>query len=186
MRQTSRWIGVAGLYVLIGLTGLVTLTACGGTQTPRAPVTPTATGSAPTPDPEITTPGPDGSSRPPGLTPPALVPLTVTRTGGIAGVRQTVRVATDGSWTYQDGRSGMSESGRLAAAQRQELARLLRDPALLREARRSSPPGVCSDGFVYTLNIGEMVLRYDDDCGTAGDRPVTKAALTLLMDATAL
>ena len=86
--------------------------------------------------------------------------MTVTRTGGIAGVRQTIRIAANGWWTYQDGRSGASDSGRLTATQRQLLTRLVTDPDFVREAREAPAPGiVCNDGFVYSLSVGGVGHR---------------------------
>jgi hypothetical protein len=114
---------------------------------------------------------------------PSLPGVTITRTGGIAGVMQVIAVAADGSWTYTDKRVGTSQQGRLTTAQHHDLARLVADPALAAESRRSPPPGSCADAFVYTITVGGLSIRYDQ-CGSAGERPVADKLLALVLDAT--
>jgi hypothetical protein len=109
--------------------------------------------------------------------------ITVTRTGGFAGVMQSVAISPDGSWVYTDQRSGKVERGQLTAAQRQELAGLVGDPALGGEARRSSAPGACNDAFVYTVAVGEFTFRYEQ-CGSPSNRPLTDRVLALVAAAT--
>lgn len=160
----------------------VVLSACA--RTPR---------EVPSSTPSVTTPPPTGSS-PPGPTAsppptttgaPRLTTVTVTRTGGIAGVMQQVQIAPDGSWTYTDKRMGRVEHGKLDAAQWQELARLAADPGLMAEARQSPMPGRCSDAFIYAITVGELTLRYEQ-CGGPTSRPRTDALIALVLAATPL
>jgi hypothetical protein len=65
------------------------------------------------------------------------------------------------------------------------LANLVTGPALAREARMPPPVGTCSDGFIYSVTVGELTSRYDD-CATASDRPTTAAIIDLLVDETPL
>jgi hypothetical protein len=51
------------------------------------------------------------------------------------------------------------------------------------ESRAGEPAGVCNDGYVYTITLGEASTRYEQ-CGGASKRPVTEQLLTLVHDAT--
>jgi hypothetical protein len=119
--------------------------------------------------------------------PDALAPngVTVTRTGGFVGVMQSVAIAPDGAWVYTDRRAGKVERGQLTSAQRADLARLVGDPALRQEARQSPAPGVCADGFNYTLAMGEISIRYEQ-CGGRSEHPLTDNVLALIASATPL
>ncbi len=111
--------------------------------------------------------------------------VPVTRTGGSAGVMRAVEIAPDGSWVFTDKRTAKVERGQLSAGQRQELTRLTADPALRLEARATPAPGVCNDGFIFTLAVGEMSMRYEQ-CGGPTRRPVTDQVLALVSAATPL
>ena len=183
MSHASRWIKAAGLCLLVPAT-LMLLAACAGEGTPLATPSPSVTPGA---DATTGPPGPTATVSPghaPPLTGPALSRVTVTRSGGIAGVNQSVRIEADGSWVYTDKRRGTSQSGRLDNAQRQRLASLVTGAALANEARLS-PAGVCNDGFVYAIQVGDMTARLDD-CGSTGRQPTLAAVVDLLVDATAL
>jgi hypothetical protein len=172
----------AALVAAMPLALLACSAPAGRSPTPSA--LPTASASVPaTPG----SPDPVGSTVPGGSTSttkevPSGPGVTITRTGGLAGVMQVIAVAADGSWTYTDRRAGTSQQGKLTTAQRQDLARLAIDPALAAEARRSAPPDPCADGFVYTITLGEASTRYEQ-CG-AGNRPVTDQLLALVLGAT--
>lgn len=109
--------------------------------------------------------------------------LTITRTGGFAGVMQVVAIAADGTWTFTDRRAGTTQQGTFTAAQREELTRLAADPAVMAESRAGGPKGVCNDGYIYTITVGEMSIRYEQ-CGDASKRPVTDQLLTVVRDGT--
>jgi hypothetical protein len=111
--------------------------------------------------------------------------VTVTRTGGIAGVSQSLRVDPNGAWIYVDRRPVAQKSGRLTGAQLSQLVSLVTRPAFAREARMPPQAGMCNDGFIYTVTVGEFTASFDD-CATTGDRPTTQAVIDLLVDATPL
>lgn len=107
-------------------------------------------------------------------------PVTVVRTGGIAGVRDTVVVQPDGSWrrTATTGR-GAGGTGRLAAADLAELRALAADPRLAVEAGRTAVPVECADAFVYSVQVGGTTVPYVD-CAQA-DPPATATSIVALV-----
>jgi hypothetical protein len=115
---------------------------------------------------------------------PATSGVTISRTGGIAGVQQTIAIATDGSWTYTDRRSGATQQGKLTTAQRENITRLATVPAITAESRAKASTARCSDGFTYTIGVGEMSTRYEQ-CG-ATRRPATDQLLAAVLEATPL
>jgi hypothetical protein len=116
---------------------------------------------------------------------PPLPQLTVTRTGGIAGVMQQIVIAPDGRWVYTDRRTGRTTQGQLTEAQRADLARLAADRALAGEARVVASRVACNDAFAYTVVVGELSVRYDQCSGTSG-RPATERLVAAVLDATPL
>jgi hypothetical protein len=110
--------------------------------------------------------------------------VTVTRTGGIAGGEHQLVVSTDGSWVYTDRQTGAVKRGQLTTAQRTQMVQLLQSPALAQEARTGGSSIGCNDAFVYSIQVGEASLRYDQ-C-TAGKRPTTRQLIAALTAATPL
>lgn len=111
--------------------------------------------------------------------------ITLRRTGGLAGVFQTLVVRPDGVWAWTDGRGGSGatpqpagQQGRLNAAQRAELARLAARPELAAEARLKPGPAKCADGFDYLLAVGRLTVVWGE-CGSAS--PPTAVAMTELL-----
>lgn len=84
------------------------------------------------------------------------VAVTVTRTGGIAGIQDTIKVDASGKWTRQD------RGGRLTIEQVTQLQRLATDPRLIAEAAATSSPTKCADAFNYTVTAGQLTVRYTD------------------------
>ncbi|HEX6498065.1 MAG TPA: hypothetical protein VF054_03430 [Micromonosporaceae bacterium] len=126
-------------------------------------------------------PSPDTSGR---ATSPVLsAPVTLTRSGGIAGVNDTITVDSGGAWTFRD-RTGKILDGHLSEAQRAELAALLADPSVGREARQAPANPPCMDAFVYHLSAGGLDVQ-GADCGDLGRRyPGLAKIVTLLTDVT--
>ncbi|HWH00329.1 MAG TPA: hypothetical protein VNV66_13615 [Pilimelia sp.] len=93
------------------------------------------------------------------------------RAGGIAGIREVVTIQPDGRWQRDDG-MGHRRTGVLAAARRDQLARLLRADL----GGPADPDATCHDGFRYTV-------RYDGAAAsaTACDRG-RRAALFAVLD----
>jgi hypothetical protein len=156
--RTPRWMAAPVLMLLAGL-----VAACGQTSG--------ATGG--------------GAGNPP-TTPPSLpaVPLTITRTGGFAGVNQTLEIAADGSWVYTDRRQNRTERGSLTSAQQLALLRLIADPGFAEQLRTKRTSGVCNDTFRYVIKAGDVSASFDD-CG-GQNQPAVTAVLKAVTDATPL
>jgi hypothetical protein len=118
---------------------------------------------------------------------PAALPaveVMLTKSGGIAGLTDTVTVRPDGRWTKVD-RSGASRDGQLAAADLDRLRRLAADPRLSAEAAATVPATMCADAFSYRLTVGATTTKYVD-CPPEATPPATTAAVVdLLTRATA-
>jgi hypothetical protein len=164
------------------------LTACGEGTTPGEPTVaaPSADPSAsgPASSPTAVTPS-AGTTAGPAPTGGPVGPTTVTilRSGGIAGVMQELKIEPNGTWRYIDKRGGQTQQGQLSSAQRQQLAQLVRSPAFIAEIRQAPPPGVCNDGFIYAVTVGELSFRYEQ-CGGTGNRPTIDNVLGLVQGAT--
>ncbi len=180
--------------VVLGLVGV--LTACGSPDgVGSTGASPSATPSSPTASPTAASPAPPGptgtlSAPPPPPPPPGqpqtLQKVTVTKSGGIAGVQQTVRISPDGSWLFVDKRAFGENEGQLNATEVTDLAALLNNPGFAMEARAAPPPpGACNDAFVYTIAVGDLSVRHDQCDGTA-KRPLTERIVTLIATATPL
>jgi hypothetical protein len=107
--------------------------------------------------------------------------VSLTRSGGIAGVNQTIVIGADGTWTYTDKRSGATSSGQFTPAQVLQLAQLASDPRVAQEVLTSSGP-VCNDAFHYTLAVGSQSATFEE-CGQS--RPAVQAMLTFITENTA-
>jgi len=111
----------------------------------------------------------------PGATPGAALPrITIVRTGGIAGVNDTLAVEPTGAWTATD-KAGKQRSGQLTTAQVDSLRPLAADPALAGEAGQSRAPSNCADAFNYVVTVGSERIAYEDCPGP--DEPVATAKL---------
>ena len=186
MRNTSRWIAPV---VCVALALPVVLTACAEVTTPGEPSVaaspstgPAASGPASSPTVTPTSAGTTGGPAPTGG-PVGPTTVTILRSGGIAGVMQELKIEPNGTWRYVDKRGGQAQQGQLSAAQRQQLAQLVRSPAFVAEARQAPPPGVCNDGFIYAVTVGEFSFRYEQ-CGGKGNRPTIDNVLNLVRGAT--
>jgi hypothetical protein len=191
MGHTSRWMTpIVGL----GLALPLVLIACGDGTTPDEPTAaapptsaapgPTASGPAGSGPASTASPATDDTADPSatgGTTGGSRI--TITRSGGFAGVMQHLRIEPDGSWVFTDKKTGQTQRGQLGAAQRQHLAQLVGSPALRAEARQAPPPGVCNDGFLYAVTVGDFSFRYEQ-CGGTGNRPTIDNVLRLVQGAT--
>ncbi|MGH3648466.1 MAG: hypothetical protein ACRDTM_14980 [Micromonosporaceae bacterium] len=153
--------------VLVGLAG------CGGGGQAGPSPTPSGTGEIGIP------PGETGGTptHPPGRKP---MQITLSRTGGIAGVDQRVVVEPEGAWTYTG--DGKRKTGELTDQQVSKLQSLAMDERLPAEAKRQDS-GECADGFEYSLKAGDVSLTAVD-CGGFDNRPVFSELVDLLVDAT--
>ncbi|MGE5828725.1 MAG: hypothetical protein ACM30G_10240 [Micromonosporaceae bacterium] len=107
----------------------------------------------------------------------AMDKVTITRSGGFAGVNQVLTVMPDGSWAYTDKRSGASQRGQLTADQMAQLGHLVSDPNMLAQ-RPPASSGSCADTFLYTVAVGEASVKFDD-CNDK-DQPAVKAVIDFL------
>ncbi|WFE62616.1 hypothetical protein [Micromonospora sp. WMMD714] len=163
----------AAVAVVVGL-----LTGCSAADPSSPAPTPAATTGSPVPtagEPSGTAPtagGPtDGT---------AAMRITLTRSGGFAGNRDTVTVEPDGRWTTTD-RAGATRTGRLEPTQLDRL-RALAGPAA--RERDSPPDAACADTFAYRLTIGTHSVDWTD-CPSGPPPPAAAHDLaTLLLQTT--
>lgn len=151
-------------------------TPAGATAPSGAPVTP-APGSTAAPTAPEPTPSKSSTARPGPA--PTTARVVLTRSGGIAGVGDTITVEPRGAWTVIN-RSGKRRTGSLTVAQRSQLRQLTNDPRLADEALK--PPGGtdCRDVFTYTLSTGAYRVTFTD-CSTDSDRPAAALAIVELL-----
>ena len=126
--------------------------------------------------------GTGGPGRPGGETstsPSSGPAISLTRTGGFAGVGDEVQVAGDGTWSATD-RAGGRRTGRLSGEQHAELARLATDPGLAAEAGRAREPTRCADTYAYVVTVGTVRVGFVD-CPTDEDPPPVAAAIVRLV-----
>ncbi|MBC9000843.1 hypothetical protein [Micromonospora aurantiaca (nom. illeg.)] len=114
---------------------------------------------------------------------PLATEVVLVKSGGIAGLSDTVRVEPDGHWTRTD-RGGASREGQLAAEKLTRLRQLAADPRLAAEAAVTVPPTMCADAFTYRLTIGPNQVGYVDCPPETTPPAVTAQVVDLLNDAT--
>ncbi|WP_194924757.1 hypothetical protein [Catenulispora pinisilvae] len=102
--------------------------------------------------------------------------ITVQRTGGFAGAKDTVDLAPHGSWTATD-KSGTRRTGELTPDQATRITTLAADPRLTTEAARSRPPTRCRDAYSYVLTVGAVRVAFVD-CPADPDQPAASLTLT--------
>jgi hypothetical protein len=118
------------------------------------------------------------------VTSPPAIPVVVNRTGGIAGVNQTIEISVDGTWVYRDNRLNEHENGKLAPDQRVSLQQLVHDPDFATQlARGGSTRDLCADAFHYLVETSGEAQAYED-CGAETEAPAVKSVLALITEAT--
>jgi hypothetical protein len=110
--------------------------------------------------PDSVEPGPTSASPSAGAT---FEPVTVARSGGIAGVSDTYTVSPTGALSGQTRTGDVTK--KLTPTDLEQLRALVTDPALAAEAKSGPPsdPG-CRDGFNYTVTTGSVRVS-GTDCG---------------------
>jgi hypothetical protein len=101
--------------------------------------------------------------------------LTVHRSGGIAGVSDTLTVEPSGAWSATD-KAGHQRHGQLTAGQIGTLTPLTTDPRLAAEATRATGRSQCADAFNYTVAVANLQIAYTD-CPADPDQPTATMAL---------
>ena len=114
---------------------------------------------------------------------PLATEVVLVKSGGIAGLSDTVRVEPDGHWTRTD-RAGASREGQLATEKLTRLRQLAADPRLAAEAAVTVPPTMCADAFTYRLTIGPNQVGYVDCPPETTPPAVTAQVVDLLNGAT--
>lgn len=118
--------------------------------------------------------GPAAST--PTTTPESAPDITVQRTGGFAGVKDTVDLAADGAWTATD-KAGGRRTGELTPDQTAQVRTLAADPRISAEASASRPATRCRDAYSYVLTVGGVRVAFVD-CPADPDQPAASLALT--------
>ena len=105
------------------------------------------------------------------------VAITVEKSGGIAGMRDTIQIDASGNWSRSD-KTGKTTSGKLTAEQVSKLQTLAADPKLATEsaAAAQAAPTKCADTFNYAISAGPVVLRFTD-CPSDSFQPAAAKAL---------
>jgi hypothetical protein len=171
----GRRLAVAVLLPLIGTVGLMTVAGCANDD-PIVDGGPAASPAVPSSAP--VSPGDSASTS----TSAMADRITVEKTGGIAGVRETLVIEPDGAWT-RTGRTGSSRTGRLTPEQLAQLRTLTGSADLRGESSQKTTDNNCADAFVYRLTVGSTTVVYSD-CSSGSAPPVASQIVTLLATAT--
>ena len=105
-------------------------------------------------------------------------PLTITRTGGFAGVDESITLRADGSWSYSGSRGKPAAQGTLTPTELDQITRAVSDPAFPADVRPHRTEGTCNDGFTYSVTVGPETTSFEE-CG-GNDRPLFTALLATL------
>jgi hypothetical protein len=126
------------------------------------------------------TPPSAGTSAPASIPAAAAIAVTIHKTGGIAGVDETISVDAQGTWT-RAGRNATPRTGRFTADQLAQLRTLATDPRLIAEATKPQSPGPCADAFSYSVTVATMTMSFTD-CPTAANRPQATMAIVEFLE----
>ena len=167
-------------FMWVARTATLILLLVAGCTTPVTEPTPSdSTNTAPT------SPGaPAATATPPnpGTSPATNLSITIRKSGGIAGVNETLVVDAQGRWTRTT-KTGTS-TGQLTQAQLAQAAKLATDPRLIAEAQTKQSTAGCADAFVYAVTIQSVTITYSD-CGSGSPPPATTELVRFLEQATA-
>ncbi|HWH00089.1 MAG TPA: hypothetical protein VNV66_12390 [Pilimelia sp.] len=113
--------------------------------------------------------------------------ISLIRTGGLAGVNETVTVEVDGSWSYRAAgdHARKPAKGQLTPAALSQLRDLLARPSLADEARSPAGKAGCRDGFHYVLDTGSLQVNWDA-CANGAEPDTASAVARLLASHTPL
>lgn len=88
--------------------------------------------------------------------------VTYTRTGGVGGVDETLRIEPDGSATLTIGEPQNTHNDFELSSSELERIQSLLDAADLEAMPTNPQPTGCADCFVYTVEYGGHTITYDD------------------------
>ncbi|CAM3350650.1 hypothetical protein STSO111631_15470 [Stackebrandtia soli] len=115
---------------------------------------------------------------------PEFTTVTITKSGGIAGITETVTIDADGAWSYVKARMA-PQDGTLEGERLSQLRSLVADPELTTKGEPSTDQ--CADMFVYAVTAetadGKTVETATDDCGIAPNETMGHL-LDLVIEAT--
>jgi hypothetical protein len=177
-RKTPRSGGLMSVAVAVGLFFLASTASGCASQGPDSKAgseVGSKAGAGPGPDAGAsgTNAQPSGSGSAPEAA--SLPSITVQRTGGFAGRKDTVTVAASGEWSVTD-RTGAQKAGALTRGQLTTIRALATDPRLAAEAAQTRPPTRCRDAFAYQLTVGGTHVEYVD-CPVDPQQPTASIAL---------
>jgi hypothetical protein len=112
-----------------------------------------------------------------GATPAHPYPLTIQRTGGFAGVDESITVRSDGTWAYTARKGKPAAQGTLAPADLDQVTRTVSDPAFAADVRPQRTQGTCADTFTYSVSVGAETSTFTE-CG--GSRPLFTSLVAML------
>jgi hypothetical protein len=95
-----------------------------------------------------------------------LPPMTISRTGGIAGVMDTLQIEPNGQWSLTS-RGSTPEAGQLDVQAADQITELLANPGLDAEIAAAAPNSQCADQFRYRVRLSGREFAFDD-CGNVG------------------
>ncbi|MCW3813042.1 hypothetical protein ONA91_01030 [Micromonospora sp. DR5-3] len=173
--RSARVAAVLLAVLLAPLAGCAQTGGTTATETGRPTATqPTATqpGATATPATPAATATGTGAPGRPG------VDVVLTKSGGIAGLEDTLTVTPDGHWTRVD-RAGASRTGQLSPADLDRLRQLTADPRLVAEGSATTTT-TCADAFTYRLTVGPVTTGYVD-CPPEVTPPAATAAVVELL-----
>lgn len=75
--------------------------------------------------------------------------IRFTQSGGIMGLLRTIEISRDGAWKISDGRADASVSGKLSAADLDQLNELIASLSIKSDKQFS----VCADCFIFSVEI---------------------------------
>lgn len=105
------------------------------------------------------------------------------RSGGFAGLSETITVRPGGGWTRTTKR-GPDRTGKLTAAQLTKLRALIDDPRLDAEADRPRSGGTCNDTYTFVVIAGGHRIEHTECPGSTKPPAATMEIATLVLDAT--
>jgi Emfourin len=192
-RGVSTPLLLGGVAILAIVVGVVVAFALGsGDDSADSPdPTPTATGAAATPTATATPPSPTASSQPATpVAPSATVAVSeiwsidFQRTGGFAGLSQSLSISSDGQATFKDMRSELTKTGSLEAADLAELRTLIDSSGFFSQSTPQNAP--CADCFnlsiVVTLDGQTHSVEAVDIGLDSALKPLADRLVALLQD----
>jgi Emfourin len=182
--------GAVAVALAIGAAVAFALSSDGDSQTDAATATPTATEIIATPTSPALSATPTALSATPVPPTPTAAPVAEVwsidfeRTGGFAGMAQSLSVSSDGQVRYEDRRANRVETGTLSDTALAELRALIDSSGFFSQAPKQDAP--CADCFnlaiTVTLNGESYTVQAVDIALDAALKPMVDKLTSLLQD----